>query len=419
MTKEKLPIGEGKDDKGGPNRLEVEEITKIVLDVISRWQSTSAKPADKFSRALNWMSTHWVIVLFFISVLSVLGASVLYKVSPLYPLKKIHYEQQESKHNEAQRELTKRMVGHQLALGKSFLDIGQHEAAKLEYREALKIDPTNPEAQMGLYKAGVYESIQGQYSPEVIEQRINLIRDVNSEDPHAYAFLGKLYASIDKDTAIKHYEKAKSLDPNVAVAYFGLSILYDKRGRLDETIEMLETATKLSKWNQNYLNNLAYFYAKNKQYPQAIETYKRVLQLDEPFLLTYYEIANVYRLMSNFEEAHLYQQALVNGLNDPEITALPKNKVAWYFEVGDEDIYFYDLLEKKYYAYYSFSVTLFMLGKEQEAERFMKMADDLEIDDQHQKSIKALVDFDLTRLREENPTLTNRIEVCRKKVLKY
>ncbi len=413
MTKEKPPTSEGKEEQGKPNRLGVEETTKIVLDVISQWQSTGRKQTGQFSRALNWMSTHWVIVLFCISVLSVLGTSVLYEVSPLYPLKKIHYEQQESKHNEAQRELTKKMVGHQLALGKSFLDIGQYEAAKREYQEALKIDPANPEAQMGLYKAGVYGSIQGQYSPEVIEQRINLILDVNPKDPHAYAFLGKLYATIDEDTAIKHYEKAKSLDPNVATAYFGLSILYDKRGRLDEAIEMLETATKLSKWNQSYLNNMAYLYSKKKQYSRATETYERVLQLDEAFLLTYYEIASVYRLMGNFKEALVYQQALVDGLNDPEITAQPKNEI-WYFEIGNEEIYFYDLPEKKYYAYYSLSVTLFLLGKEQEAEGFMKMADNLEID--YSESVKALVDSDLTRLQKEKPTLTNRIEAYRKKL---
>ena len=418
MTKEKLPIGESKDEQGEPNRLRVEEITKIVLNVISRLQSTGGKQATQFSRALNWMSTHWVLVLFCLSVLSFLGAWILYGVSPLHPLKRIAYEQQEYEHNAAQRELTKRMVGHQLALGKSFLDIGQHEAAKREYQEALKIDPANAEAQMGLYKAGVYESIQGQYSPEVIEQRINLVLSVHPEDPHAYAFLGKLYASIDEDTAIKHYEKARSLDSSVAVAYFGLSVLYDKWGRLDEAIEMLETATKLSKWNQSYLNNLAYLYTKKKQYSQATETYKRVFQLDEAFLLTYYEIANLYRLMGNLEEALLYQQALVRGLNDPEITALPKNEMSWYIEMGDEDIYFHDLPEKMYYAYYGLSVTLFLLGKEQEVEGIMKKAGDLQIDDRD--SVKALVDFDLTRLREENPTLTNRIEACRNSLeIKY
>jgi tetratricopeptide (TPR) repeat protein len=415
VIKEELPMGEGKDRQGEPDRLRVEEITKIVLGVISGWQSTGGKPAGRLSRALDWMSIHWVLVLFCLSVLSVLGAWVVYGVSPLHPLKKIAYEQQEYEHNAAQRELRKRMVGRQLALGKSFLDIGQYGAAEREYQEALTLDPANARAQMGLYKARVYELMQGQYTPEVIEQRINLILSVSSEDPHAYAFLGDLYASIDEDTAIKHYEKARSLDPSVASAYFGLSVLYDRQGRLDEAIEMLEIATKRSKWNQSYLNNLAYLYAKKKQYAQAAETYKRVLQLDEAFLLTYYELANLYRLMGNLQEAAFYQQELVRRLDDPEITSLSKNKMSWYFEIGDQQIYFNDLPEKKYYAYYSLSVTLFLLGKEQEAEGFMKEARDLEIDDR--ESIKALVDFDLTRLREENPHLINRIEACRKKLL--
>jgi tetratricopeptide (TPR) repeat protein len=416
MTKDKHPVSEGKDEKGNPKQLEIEEVTKIVLDVISRWQSTRAKPVAKFSRVLNWMSTHWVIVLFCISVLSVLGAWILYDVSPLHPLKRIAYEQQEYKHNEEQRELTKKMVGHQLALGKSFLDIGQYEAAKREYQEALKIDPANNEAQMGLYKAGVYGPIQEQYSPEVVEQRINLILEVNPEDPHAYAFLGDLYITINEDTAIENYEKAKSLDPNVAMAYFGLGFLYGRRGRgrLDEAIEMLETASKLSKLNQKYLNNLGSLYAKNKQYSQAIEIYERVLKLDEAYLLTFCEIAKVHQLMVNFEEALVYQQQLVRDLDNPEISNLPKNKDVWRFEIGNEEMYLFDQLEKKYYAYYNLSVTLFLLGREEEAYKFMKEADGLQIYDS--ELIKVLVDFDLERLRNEKPALSGQIDAYRKKL---
>ncbi|NIS71650.1 MAG: hypothetical protein GTO12_22785 [Proteobacteria bacterium] len=60
--------------------------------------------------------------------------------------------------------------------------------------------------------------MQGQFSPEVIEQRINFILQVRKEDPHAYVFLGDLYTSLDEDTAIKRYEKARSLDPSVSSA---------------------------------------------------------------------------------------------------------------------------------------------------------------------------------------------------------
>ena len=267
---------------------------------------------------------------------------------------------------------------------------------------------------MGLFKAKMYESLdQQQYDPEVVEKRIRFILEENPNDPHAYVFLGDLYSRLDEPKALEYYKQARAIDPAVATAVFGLGVLYHKQGTLDEALRMYEQAVKRSPWNQKYLNNLAYLYYETKQYPKAVETYEKILQLDDKFLLSYHELANVYRLMGRLDDTIRYQEDLIALLDDQVIPTLEKNKIPWYFTADGGRVYLYDLPEKQCLAYYGLSVTLSLLERQTEAESFVNKARRLQT--AAETSIRALVEADLRRLQTEQPQFADRIKQYREK----
>jgi len=167
-------------------RQRTEEIVGIVLTVIDEQQAASKKPANRFIRVLDWLSGHWVIATFLLSLLAAAAAWSIYGVSPLQPLEEIANRQAKYQDEAKKDQYKKRMVERHLQLGKSLLNVEEYAAARQEYQDALKLDPANPQAELGLFKADIYNTLQDQYNPAVIEQRIRFILQENPNDPHAY-----------------------------------------------------------------------------------------------------------------------------------------------------------------------------------------------------------------------------------------
>ncbi len=306
------------------------------------------------------------------------------------------------------------ILEHHLASGNSFLNTGKFAQAKQEYTQAHELDPDNIKINSGLSKVRIYEQLyEMHYETSAIEQNITHILDKNPDDPHAYVLLGHLHSSADPDIAARNYKKAILLDSSVATAYFGLGVLRHKQENLEKALELFKNAVSLSKSNVKYLNNLAYLYYKTEQYQEAIKTYKRILDSDYEYLISYYEIAIVLQIRGELDKALWYQQKLVKLLDDEKITSLQKNKDSWYFETSDKPVFFYELPKKKCYAYCSLSVTLYLMGQETEAAAYMIKANGLKINDNDKLSVIELVLTDLMRLQNKN--LKNRAEKFRVK----
>lgn len=357
----------------------------------------------------DWLFSHWVIVTFVLSIVAAVTARLVYGVSLLQPLEEIASKQAKYR-NEAKKEaFTKRMVERHLKWGWSFLNIEEYAAARQEYQEALKLDPANLQAELGLFKAGIYSTLQEQYNPAVIEERIQFILEEDRNDPHAYVFLGDIYRSLDNNKAIEYYEKAKSLDPKVAGAYFGLGLIDDQQNQLDAALEMFQQAVERAPHNFRYLDNLGYAYSRKKLYTQAIEVYERLLQIDADYLLAYVAIAPLWLLQGDLDKALIYQQELVKLLGDEKITGLEKNKGPWYFKAGDDRIEFYDLPEKTAYAYYSLSIILDLLNWSDEARDYVDKIPSLNMSQNSAAKVHALVEADRQRLAEERTEWVERI----------
>lgn len=356
------------------------------------------------SEVLSFVVSNWVVLGFFASIVSVIAGLIVYDISPLQPLEEIAYKQKEYKRKEQKEEFKKRMVKRHFELGNAFLNVSQLAAAKFEFLKVLTLDPQNIDGQMGLFKAEVFEPIvKHDYDPEITKKRLNLIQQENPDDPHAFLFLGDVYASIDRKKAFEFYEKAIKRDPSVAAAYLGMGVIFDERGEAERALEMYEKAWSLSQWNQHYLNNISYQYLRMKEYDKAIDKYTLLLNLQGNYLLTHYTISNAYRLVGDLRQAHWFQSRLVGLLNDNKVTSTKENVGGWFFHTDSYPVYFWELEGKKYYAYYSLALTCYLKGDKKEAEEHIKKTKDLKLKDENE--IKRLLGFDIKVLQEEQESL--------------
>ncbi len=117
---------------------------------------------QKTLKIIDWINTHLPVVCLCLSLIGILIAGVVYKVSIFHPLKRIAVEQAEYDEKLARIKNQKEVVRRHLKLGKSFLDNSRYEAAEREFNNVLKLDEMNPEAQMGIFKTEVYEYMKGE-----------------------------------------------------------------------------------------------------------------------------------------------------------------------------------------------------------------------------------------------------------------
>ena len=110
------------------------------------------------------------------------------------------------------------------------------------------------------------------------------------------------------DKAISEAEKAVSLSPNSAMAYFALGSALQICGRPQEAIPMLQKSLRLSPIpvHSQVLGLLAGAYGALGQYEEAIATYNKVFQFyGSDHLLAHVGLAATYALMGRENEARV------------------------------------------------------------------------------------------------------------------
>jgi len=391
---------------------QIQEITRIVLSVLAEQEKTQA---GWLSRAGNFIIKYWAIL----TVLALVVACLCYRVSPFPEFEKIHQDQEK-------RKFTLTMTERHRKLGQHFLDVGLNDAAREEFQEALKMDPTDVQADFGLIKSRVFTLPQGEYNLEVIQKRLEILKAEKEDDPHVHLFLGDLYYGFEKDQeAEEQYQQAIKLDKEVASAYYGLGLIYDKQGKTDEALKMFEQAAGLSECNRSYRNNLAFLYRRKGKYGEAIKNYLEVIRHEPDYLLSYCEIAQTLRLTGKIKEAYNVQQALAKLLDNEKTASLHKNQTPWYF-IADQDkevkkISLQELPEKKCYVYYCCALTCYLYGYEPEAQgkaravgearQYLEKARQLKTE--REPAVRSLVVYDLIRLAQEQPSWQGRLSQLR------
>jgi tetratricopeptide (TPR) repeat protein len=221
---------------------QIEQITRIVARVLQSQQEASK---GLLSRSLDWVTSKGATLPIIIGAILIIIGLWLTDTSPmqLATLSVTKYREVE---------LQARTVERHIATGDSFLDNNRPTAAKVQFEQALELDPRNPEAQFGLDKANLFIPItEKYYDPSLAHQKLSQFlkeRKVDknctdnasegSADPgntHIYAYLGDLAQDLadsnpkkrtSLENALKCYERAIALDGNNSYAYFGQGSVY-------------------------------------------------------------------------------------------------------------------------------------------------------------------------------------------------
>ncbi len=108
----------------------------------------------------------------------------------------------------------------------------------------------------------------GRYS-DVVTRGHHILR-YSPKHLETYRILGEVSLdSNDLNTAADFFQRVRSADPENVVTLIGLSIVYEHRNQLDESIWYLERAFEIQPGNQELRQELLRLYAKQEGPPRT------------------------------------------------------------------------------------------------------------------------------------------------------
>jgi len=179
------------------------------------------------------------------------------------------------------------------------------------FQEAIDRDPSYALAYAGLADSYSVMSGFGVLPPRETLPRAKAaaLKALELDDTlaEAHTTLAGVLAAYDLDwpAAEREFRRALQLNPRYASAHHWYALRYlAPMGRLDEAIAEMKRAQELDPLSPIISTNLgmAYYYA--RQYDQAMEQYRKTLEMDPNF------IAATFRLIGIYEQEGKYQEAI-------------------------------------------------------------------------------------------------------------
>jgi len=173
------------------------------------------------------------------------------------------------------------------ALAELYAKTGRIRDAVVEAQDILKRDPNNLEAHKLLGR--IYLRSLGDMQPGnngsgnvlklAIEQYEQIVKiEPNNMDDHL--LLGRLYRlNNDLQKAEAEFKTAVKLQPDSEEAVTTLAYLYNEEGDATRAVQVLSSVPDAGRSAKMY-SALGYTYEQQKQYKQAIESYRRAIELD-------------------------------------------------------------------------------------------------------------------------------------------
>jgi tetratricopeptide (TPR) repeat protein len=414
------PNDDGTNNGDGGTRLdevEIRQITSVVVQTLKEW-NLDPKDTSGFARVksgIAWVIIHAVGLGLVMSVFLVLAGVLFYGVDPFQIIERPVASYQ-------QEQFEEQMVDRHLTLANRLLNIGQPSIAKGEFEQALKLDPTNTEAELGVAKCDLFISILEQdYNLEVMEQRIQTLMDEVSQeqlqkdthwltrltsmltstseqprgDTHGHTLLGHIFRQSDPQRALHHYDKAIENDENEAknaTAYYSKGAIFEGQGRLDRALRMYNKAHSIAKWNPLYQQAMAYVLYEQQHYKRARAKFENLVHWDPQYLWVYSDLALVYQLLGYTKIADFYQTQLIALVEDENVISLEKNRGTLAFNTRIGPIYLSQSEEKLYYVYYNAAWTSHLLGNKKNTEELVDTAEEYGLDTDREWEIKQIID---------------------------
>ncbi len=289
-----------------------------------------------------------------------------------------------------------------VAQGDAFLDVGRYSEAREPYQQALRLNTSNAPAKLGLEKVGLAAL---RSDPVAFKQRLDQMLRETPRDSHLRVFEGDyLHGLGQTKEAMKCYEEAKKLNPQLAEAYFRLGVLYSQQQNSGQALQMYLRAVELSPSSPHYRNNLGNQYFMRGDYEIAVEEYGKL----DRFPLAALESGKILRLLGRFDEAREQEEVAITWLKEDATWNLPENQWPWYFEVsGSQGVRLTGRAEKLCFAHFSLSATLFLQGDQDKAEEQLRHA--AEACGPRSLDIKSVVRSEVERVAEDRGELAARV----------
>lgn len=162
-------------------------------------------------------------------------------------------------------------------LGAFYQERGDLRRALREYREALRLDPSNARAHNNI---GVIYREMGLLDEAIKEYRRAL--EIDPGYAKALNNLGvALYIKGDLEGAAEALKKSIKIDPGNAASYVNLGLVLKKQGLIDQAADMFRRAISIDRGCAEAYYNLALLLEEEGKIKAAIRCYERFLELAE------------------------------------------------------------------------------------------------------------------------------------------
>ncbi len=187
-----------------------------------------------------------------------------------------------------------------LFLGDVLLDYNRSKDAIRVVNSAVYRFPDNTKCL--LKQAEIYHILK-QYQQSTAALNALLLRD--PENAKAFFLFGQNFKEL-KDTAraIKSFQKAVDLDPDILDGWINLGNLWSKKGpNISE--KYFKTAIAIDSSNVYALNSYALFLGNHDRFQESIDMYKKIALLDPQFSDAFFNAGIMYLTIDSIKKAHL------------------------------------------------------------------------------------------------------------------
>jgi tetratricopeptide (TPR) repeat protein len=223
------------------------------------------------------------------------------------------------------------LVAHQ-RMSDIAIKAADYPKAVTQFKKIIQLDPDEAMWRMrliDLYKT-MYdkeEDVESRY--DAVKKEFEKTIRNNPKDAMAHFDLGYAYLTLTSSFSLSEeeiqsatfeFKQLISMDKENPAGYWGLKKVYNKQSiagqhMYDKAIDICKEALKL-----NTLNARAYFElgeAYNENYDrnmknEALEQYRKAVELDPSMIEAHFKIASIYRILNNYDEAIREYNRVIN-----------------------------------------------------------------------------------------------------------
>ena len=149
-----------------------------------------------------------------------------------------------------------------------------------------------------------------------------------------YNILGVIYAKMGNlETAINYYYEALNIDANLVIAYKNIAAAFDWQDEMGKAIFYYEKAINIEPNIAENYNNLGMALKKQGKLTEAIKIYEQAISIDNNYALAYNNLGSIYEKQGNLVKAESYYRKAITL--DPDLGVASKNLCLVLATIGD------------------------------------------------------------------------------------